>query len=239
MLGSNGLVDYAFGGCCGGGDFGATLDSAYTESPAGAPSLVQQISNYTSVGKPNIANTLQFIWIGENDLSKHTDAFWLGDPQNAAFATKISEGIAASVKALLDDGAAYVFVANIYPKHIAPVTAKYLCGAPQNDCVTTWGKIIVQANDAIKASLAPFGTKAIYYDSFSFISNLSANAAANGFTKPLAAFCDGDGDASWNDCMVLGNAPQYFWMNFIQPTTRVHQLIAKDMKSTIDQHFGL
>lgn len=34
------ITDYAFGGCCGGGDFGATFDNAYTSSPAKAASLV-------------------------------------------------------------------------------------------------------------------------------------------------------------------------------------------------------
>jgi phospholipase/lecithinase/hemolysin len=237
-LGPKGMRNFAFGGCCGGGSFGATLDNTYTKSEAGAPSLVDQINNYTGNPHPNIPNAMQFIWIGENDLSKHTDAFWLGDPNNAKFATDASTKIAASVKTLLNAGAPYVFVANIYPKHIAPVTAKYLCGAPSNACVTTWGQVIQQANSAIQSSLAQFGNKVIYYDSFTFISNLANNAVANGFTKPLTAFCDGDGDASWNDCMVQGNAPQYFWMNFIQPTSRVHQLIAKDMKATIDKHFG-
>jgi phospholipase/lecithinase/hemolysin len=237
-LGANGLRDYAFGGCCGGGSFGATLDNTYTKSQAGAPSLVDQIANYSASSHGNIYHALQFIWIGENDLSEHTDAFYQGDPANTYFAGNISTKIAASVQTLLNKGAPYVMVANIYPKQIAPVTAKYLCGT-STSCVSTWGAVIKQANTAIQSALTQFGSKVIYYDSFGFITNLANNATANGFTKPLTAFCDGDGDASWTDCMVNGNAPEYFWMNFIQPTTRVHQLIAKDMKATIDKHFGL
>jgi phospholipase/lecithinase/hemolysin len=238
-LGSKGLRNFAFGGCCGGGSFGATLDNTYTKSDGGAQSLVDQIQNYTSKGRPNIKTSLQFIWIGENDLSKHTDAFWLGDPNNSKFATDFSTKVTASVKSLLDAGAPYVFVANIYPKHIAPVTAKYLCGAPDNDCVKTWGQVIQNANTALQKSLGQFGTKVIYYDSFAYITDLANNAIANGFTRPLTAICDGAGDAAWNDCMVQGNAPKYFWLNFIQPTTRVHQMIAVDMKKTIDKHFGM
>lgn len=236
-LGPQGLRNFAFGGCCGGGSFGATLDNTYTPSQAGAPSLVDQIKNYTSHAHANIANTMPFIWIGENDLSKHTDAFWQGDPNNALFASNFSSRVAASVQKLLNAGAPYILVANIYPKHIAPVAAKYLCGT-SIACVTTWGKVIAQANSALKTSLAPFGKKVVYYDSFSFISNLANNAAVNGFTKPLTAFCDGDGDAAWQDCMVQGNAPKYFWMNFVQPTSRVHQMVAVDMKRTIDAHFA-
>src|ERR1700761_6436263 len=73
------LIDYAFGGCCGGGNFGATIDSAYTASDAGAPSIKDQIANYTSTGSHGASSSLFFMWAGQNDLSKHTDAFWLGD----------------------------------------------------------------------------------------------------------------------------------------------------------------
>ncbi|MBE7182020.1 MAG: hypothetical protein INR71_12595 [Terriglobus roseus] len=73
MLGAT-LDDYAFGGCCGGGSFGATIDEDYTESPAKAQSLKQQITNYTSAGSALASESMGFVWIGENDLSEHTDA---------------------------------------------------------------------------------------------------------------------------------------------------------------------
>jgi len=230
------LLDYAFGGCCGGGSFGATLDSAYTKSAAGSPSLVQQIANYTGKSDANIKKTMQFIWIGENDLSEHTDAFWLGDPKNKAFADNVSQRIAASVKTLLNKGAPHVFVANIYPKHLAPVTSKYLCGTNEA-CVKTFGQIIKQANTEIKQKLQPFGKKVIYYDAFAFTTKLINNAKSHGFTKPLTAFCDGDGDANWKDCMEEGHGGEYFWMNYVQPTTRVHKLTAADMAATVKAHF--
>ena len=221
------LRDLAFGGCCGGGSFGATLDSLYTASPAKSPCLVQQIQNYTTTYHTNVKNALQFIWVGQNDLSMHTDAFWLDDPKNAAFASSYASKISGSVQSLLNLGAPYVFVANIYPKHLAPVTAKYLCGI-NADCVLTWGQVIQNANSALEAGLKQFGDKVIYYDVFSFMTGLLDDAAANGFTKPLTSFCDGDGDATWTDCMVDGNAGEYFWMNFEQPTARVHQVSAAD-----------
>ena len=131
------LIDYAFGAANGGSEFGATVSDAYTKSPAGAQSLQDQIANYTSTGSKHIAHSLQFMWIGENDLSAHTDAFWQGDPHNSWFAGNISAYISSSVATLLDNGAPYVFVANIYPKQVAPVTAKYLCGT-STSCVQTW-----------------------------------------------------------------------------------------------------
>lgn len=217
------LRDLAFGGCCGGSSFGATLDSSYTASPANAPSLVDQLANYTGHAHPNVKNALEVIWVGQNDLSKHTDAFWLGDSANSQFATNFSIKTAAAVKTLLNAGAPYVLVANIYPKHLAPVTKAYLCGT-NTDCVTTWGQVIQEANAALKTELATFGTKVIYYDVYTFMTGLLNSAVANGFTQPLTYYCDGDSNSKWKDCMEDGHASQYFWMNFEQPTARVHQV---------------
>jgi phospholipase/lecithinase/hemolysin len=237
-LGSTGLNNFAYGGCCGGSSFGATLDTAYTPSPAKSPSLVDQLANYTASGNPKIQNSLGFVWVGQNDLSKHTDAFWGGDPQNSQFASNFSSKTSAAVSKLLNAGAPYVLVANIYPKHLAPVTPAYLCGT-STSCVQTWGQVIQQANSALQTSLAQFGSKVIYYDVFGFMVNLLNNAAANGFTQPLTSFCDGDGDANWQACMVNGQGSTFFWMNWEQMTTRVHGLVAADMKKTIDSHLGL
>ncbi|KAF2708818.1 carbohydrate esterase family 16 protein [Pleomassaria siparia CBS 279.74] len=232
------LTDYAFGGCCGGSSGGASFDNAYTQAGAGAPSLVDQIANYSSTGYRGIKQSLAFVWVGQNDLSFHTDAFWEGDPKNNEFASTAAAKTSAAVKTLIDAGAPYVLVANIYPKHRAPVNAKYLCGT-STTCVETWGRVIQNANSAINASLAQFGPKAIYYDAFGFVGGLLDKATENGFTAPLTDFCDGMGNVTWDDCMVKGNAGKYFWMNFVQPTARVHELIARDMQVTVNKHFGL
>ncbi|KAF2104353.1 hypothetical protein NA57DRAFT_70563 [Rhizodiscina lignyota] len=239
MLGMT-LDDYAFGGCCGGSKYGATIDEAYRTSPAGAQSVKQQITNYTNAGAKDIKSSLGFVWVGENDLSEHTDAFWLGDPQNTNFAGNISSKIAEQVGRLFDLGAPYVFVANIYPKHIAPVTKKYLCNT-NTDCVSTWGEVIQNANDAIESELKQFGDKIIYYDAFKYMEYVVSTASLHGFTAPDATtvYCDGMGDAIWKDCVTDKHGSHYLWMNFIQPTTKFHWYIARDMKNHIDWHFGL
>ena len=246
------LIDYAFGGCCGASKFGATLDNTYTRSDAGSPSIQDQIANYTSAvhaGMLNPKQSLGFIWAGQNDLSKHTDAFWLGDPANQAFSDNLSKYTVSAVQKLLDLGMPNVVVANVYAKHIAPVTKTYLCGG--NDaCTQTWGEVISNANAALKATLsANFGSKVVYYDSFAKISDLADNAVGLGFTEPLTKFCDGQGDASWNQCMVTGTGASgnteivgwdtFFWMNFIQPTTKVHRLVGNDMARKVKSALGL
>lgn len=142
---------------------------------------------------------------------------------------------------LLDNGAPYVFVANIYPKHVAPVTAAYLCGT-STSCVEKWGSVISSANSAVEAALASFGSQVIYHDVFSSMLNLIANKDTYGLTAPTISYCDGDASSlndQWTDCMEDGHANEYVWMSFVNPTTRVHELIAQDMKKTIDGVFGM
>ena len=153
---------------------------------------------------------------------------------------------------LVKGGAPAVFVANIYPKHKAPVTPQYLCTPPENpnqECINNWGQIIQDANTAIKNTLDTLDLTTdqkksiIYYDVFSFMSNLMepSTASANGITAPMNEYCDGNKNSSldkWNDCMVQGHANNYYWMSFTNPTTHVHKLIAADMKKAIDAHYA-
>jgi len=247
------LTDYAFGGCCGGGSFGATIDNTYTAAQAQylgkpVPSVHDQIfANYTVKGAPtNIKNSLQFIWAGENDLSMHTDAFWEGDPKNALFASNMSARITSDAEHLIELGAPYVVVANIYPKHKAPVTTKYLCS--DGSCVDTWGEVIQSANTAIASALkqSKYASKIIYYDVFSFMINVMDNKDSYGLTQSLNFYCDGDSSDSndkWDECIAGSytwqGATEFYWMNYIQPTTTVHKLIAADIKSTIDTFLSL
>ena len=254
------LKDYAFGGSDGGMNFGATIDDSYTKSPANAPSVNDQIHDYTTSGDGNIGNSLAFIWIGQTDLSgtdqsgtHHTDAFWFGDPHNTQFATDISTKIADAVNTLINAGIQHVLVANIYPKHIAPVTRAFLCTPPTDytTCSNTWGQVIQQANTAIENSLKPHVDKVLYYDAFGYLSNLAANAGKsvgnNGFTQPLQYYCDGgctatppDPNCKWDQCMVGSKmvAEGFFWMSYENPTTKVHQMLAQDMKNSVDVKWG-
>ena len=217
------LTDYAFGGTNGGATIGATVDQAYTQTAV--QSVAQQIANYTSTGSQHAKNSMHFIWVN-NDLSAHTDAYWTGDPKNSDFATQISTRIATQVQTLITQGAPYVLVANIYPKQLAPVTQAFLPGVtPQ--IVSNWGSIIQAANTAIQTSLKQFGNKAIYYDSYGYITNLLNNAQSLGFTQSLTNECDGDPKTDlWNLCQVQGKADEVFWMSYTNPTTKVHQMIA-------------
>ncbi|KAI0457197.1 hypothetical protein F5B21DRAFT_99830 [Xylaria acuta] len=247
------LTDYAFGAANGAAQFGATVNNVYTKADAQwngkpVPSVHEQIlKNYTHPSPPaSIKKSLHFIWTGENDLSKNTDAFWEGDPRNAEFVGNISHRITWNAEYLIEKGAPYVFVANIYPKHRAPVATTYLC--QDGGCIDTWGSIIESANDALKTKLSQskYASKFIYYDVYSYMVSLMENKDRYGLTESLASYCDGDSNdpnQKWDTCIAGSytweGAQKFYWMNYIQPSTRVHGLIAQDMHATINKFFGI
>lgn len=203
--------------------------------------------NYTHPSPPaSIKDSLQFIWTGENDLSKQTDAFWDGDPRNAKFISSITYRITRNAEYLIEKGAPYVFVANIYPKHRAPVTTSYLCS--DGGCIDAWGEIIDSASAALKTKLSQskYAHKFIYYDVYNYMISLMENINQYGLTESLASFCDGDSsdpNQKWDTCFdatyTWEGARKFYWMNYIQPTTQVHKLIAQDMHATINKFFGI
>lgn len=241
------LVDYAFGACCGGGKIGATIDSAYTPSDAGAPSVRDQITNHTNSGAPGVSRSMAIIWAGQNDLSKHTDAFWLQAPQKRRFRKQFCLYHCLERPEIDQCWSEEGRCVNIYPKHLAPVTKTHLCGT-STDCVRNWGGVIQQANAKLKSTLASMSTgnvKVVYYDSFGFLTGPMSNASANGFTQSLSYFCDGDPndpnqkrDQCWNSKTMQLDATGFFWTNYVQPTTQVYKLMLADMLKTIKLAWG-
>lgn len=70
MLGTPMGWDYAIGGDNGGSGIGATISSTYTPMPPHIFSVQDQVQWYISNGSSDISKTMQFIWVGQNDLSK-------------------------------------------------------------------------------------------------------------------------------------------------------------------------
>ena len=279
LLGVPMTQNFAFGHAWGGSHWGATIDDTmelsnfsasladgpwfghgeFSESCWGAPSAKLQIKDYIAGGVNKDA--LHFLWIGANDM----DAAYQGTLSvddatlNDQFAGNISTKIPDLVSTLLDAGAPYVLVANLYPKNLAPLWPKYL-GINTTSQWDALGAVINTANTALEAALKalPNGKAAqvIYYDAFTFMSNLYANPGSafpnirdtNGFPS----FCDGDLEEpayvlsinntvvdgvtitrNWDYCVTLKHQDEWYWMQYLDPTSHVHQLVAQDMEKTV------
>lgn len=229
------VADFAYGHADGGSKFGATIDNTYTKSTAGAPSSKDQINNYTTTYpnvKSSIADTLHFLWIGNNDINLYH--FFTDKPSAPDFAQQFSTMLAAQVQTLITSGAKYVFVPGLYAKEISPSKKFYASNAQQ---YSNMGSIITEANQAIEQALKPFGSKVLYYDVASFMRTTWTNASSNGFTHVGDEFCDGYSDQDFKDCLVPGTyKDEFFWTQYLDMTTKVHSMIAQDMAKAIQGH---
>ena len=224
--------DWAVGHADGGSKAGASIDNAYTPSPAGAPSAKDQIANYTRHPDAlHAGDALHFLWIGNNDIT--LPHVW--DP--AHFAGNMSARMADRVQELVAAGAKHIFVVNMYPKQITPAAWAFLLDTQKQ--ADDMGAAISDANDAVAAALKPFGDTVIYYDVFSFVVELQKNAAAHGFTHASHdEFCDGDGtQAHWDECIATHGAT-FFWINYVEMTSPAYKLIAEDMAKVVKAHFA-
>jgi len=232
-------TNYAFGHANGGSLFGATIDNTYTQSTANAPSSKDQIANYSATGDHSqIGQTLHFLWIGANDINLYHVGTSDGN-NNTGFANEMATMMTKQVQSLLDLGAGYVIVPNLYAKHISP-SSEFYAGTP--DQVNNLGVAIALANTAIKEAFSTaFGTtgKVIYYDAYGFMVNLWNNAAAAGITMCGKHFCDGYSQADWDLCVTQGHGDEFYWMQYLDMTSHVHKLLAADMASAVKSHFGL
>jgi hypothetical protein len=212
--------NYAVGHAQGGSLFGATINNTYTNSTAGAPDAFTQIANYTSSlsahadgsAASNVSNTLHFLWIGSNDISLKHIYVWGGlEWINARFVARMAAQMAELVQNLIDAGAEYVFVPNLYARDISPAISFMATdnGVVDAAYVAELAGAIAAANVAIEAALVQFGSKAIYYDVNSFMHKIMAEKQTYGITHAglsdgLYEFCDGYSDEDWDLCMEKG-----------------------------------
>jgi len=114
---------------------------------------------------------------------------------NTGFANAMASRMKSLVQTLVSDGAKYIAVPNLYPKHLSP-SVQFYAGSDQTKGANL-GKAIDQANAAIKNSLATFGSKVVYVDINSYMKGVWTNHTAYGITHVStktpnsSPFCDG------------------------------------------------
>lgn len=230
------VEDYAWGWNHGGGvgdKMAATIMQAFNPSPD-SQSGFQQVASYLSSDKANIAQTLQFLWIGNMDIMFPKFQY----PDNSQWSSDMADMISQLVGQLLDAGAPYVFVPGLYAKQISP-SHDFMASLPLQQ--EQMGQAIQQANAAIKSTIEQkYGDKVIYYDVFDRMMDIWNNAGSYGIDMVGDNFCDGDvlHPSNFEVCLMQGQGDRWYWINFTDFTTHVHSLIADDMYSVIQQRFS-
>jgi cholinesterase len=233
------LLDYAYGHANGGSLFGATIDNDFTQSTAKAPSSKDQIANYTANPRAaSLGNSLHFLWIGANDMNLNHIATWSDD--NTAFGDKFASLLEGQIRTLLDAGAKYILVPNLYPKQISPSITFYASDAVGR---ARFRKAIEHANQQIERAIAALPSKdrakVLEFDVYSLMMNLWNNAEAEGFSHARGGqFCDGFSQADWDLCVTKGHGDEFFWMQYLDMTTTVHRKIAHAMARVVREKWG-
>lgn len=236
-------LDFAFGHANGGSKFGATIDNSFTNSFA--PSAKDQIANYTNgpaAYRTNIAKTLHFLWIGANDIqlisAGYPNHISVSSTNNSVFAQNFSSLMVQRVQSLIDIGAVYIFVPSLYPKHVAPIFVDHTYFTLNSTQLANLGLAIAQANAAVKAALAQFGPNVIFYDAYTFLLSVYNNPSPYGITHTNGSYIDGYSQLDWELGVTDGLGYTFFWMQFLDMTSNVHNLLAADMYKTLVNIFG-
>jgi len=191
------------------------------------------MKNYTSASttKAAISKTLHFLWIGANDINLYH--INVDNANNPTFASDMASRMKKLVQTLVDAGANYIVVPNLYPKHISP-SSEFYAGTPTQ--ILHLGKAIDQANAAIKTSLATFGSKVVYVDINTFMKGVWTNHTSYGITHVGGEFCDGYSDADWTLCVTDKKGNTFYWMQYLDMTTYVHSLVGNYIYSVVKAH---
>lgn len=236
-------------------------------APSCADQIANYTSNGNYYSKDSVSKSMHFVWTGNNDVlpwampipqstvKVNQSHIFFGsgaDAGNQQFATTLATLIANQARSLIAAGAEHIFVPNVYPRHIAPVVAAYFgLDAPS---VTQYGQVIQNANTQLKQQLSTLKTKGgrtpIYYDAFGYLVNLyngAKTSQANGIkyvAMPGKDICDGatgqavPGTSNWDLCQVQHHADEFFWMQFLDMTAKVHSLLASDMQRAVQAAYA-
>lgn len=80
----------------------------------------------------------------------------------------------------------------------------------------------------------------VYFDTFQFMSTLYTDTKDFNFTRLTPEFCDGYSTADFQQCLVPGKlANNFYWVQYLDPTTHVHNWLGIGFFYTLCTRFGL
>lgn len=259
-------VDYAFGSSGGAQTIGSVCDTGlvkhsevhtYAKLLSGrtVPSALDQVANYTgSSFASDISNTLHYFWTGNNDVIASLG--WLGrfticvngecDPSADEFKSGLMKCLSTALNNLVDRGAKYILVPNIYPRHLAPWTTMWI--TQEEGMLANFNDVIDDVNRRLKSEIdrinSARGSQIMYYDANAWIkqavqdtSMSGVQGGDNGYTNTCVDGCriQATDKPNWDvwahNTVGHGEPDDFFWMTEVVPSTTVMASIAQDMKA--------
>ncbi|CAO3598313.1 unnamed protein product [Absidia cylindrospora] len=174
------------------------------------------VKNETQSHSPE--KTLYDIWVGINDLGQ-------------LFANKTTTPLDTLVKrykeliySLNGNGAKYIAVINVPPIDRSPKWAAEDTVSKMKSMVESFNQKVY---DMTKELAEDKSLRVFYVDAWTIFNEMLDNPTNYGF-KNVTGYCPNWRKPEENDCLPIDN---YFWLNNLHPTTKVHAQFAKEMKT--------
>jgi phospholipase/lecithinase/hemolysin len=189
----------------------------------------QQFLTYAQPALHNITTpetTLTTFWIGTNDIF---DTATSKVPVNTLYTDMITT-LYASIQTIHDAGYRNFLIMNLAPLDKTPKNVAKLIPSPSSSKVNRFNSILAsQARDFQKRNA---DSNVVVFDANTFLNGVLKRPAPYGI-KNTKDFC-----AAWNqpgvvaDATVYGCLPmdEYFWFNTAHMTTRMHEILAVEVK---------
>ncbi|KAG4031724.1 hypothetical protein MFRU_008g00860 [Monilinia fructicola] len=232
------LWDFAFAGS----DVSTTytpLHHNYTVS------LENQILQWSTYALPVIpmdpSKTLVAIWIGINDISDTSSSIF--PSHNATDYPSLYKNIIdaefAAIETIYKAGFRNYLFMNLPPRQRSPLNLIRPDGPRPNATMFNSYNNILNTTALNFAATHP-GTKAMVFDTFSFLSSVLDNPAPYGITN-TTNYCpnydapDIDTNYAAYGCQPI---PEYFWYNTGHITYHTHEILAKEVRKFLNSQSG-
>jgi len=198
------------------------------------PGIAQQVNGFVARPGPADSQALYVLWAGSNNLQ---DIF-LGRTIDATGAPipGVSGSLAdvgSLITELYAEGARHLLVPNVSNLGLVPRVSQFGPGAQAaaTGLVQAYNAGLDQLLDGLEAATP--GLDIIRFDSFSFLNQLVANAAARGFTNTTDRCYTGDDTGFTGGGTVCANPDEYVFWDGIHPTSHTHRLLGEAMLDAV------
>jgi phospholipase/lecithinase/hemolysin len=188
--------------------------------------ISNQIGLYASqhtAGVPNAAQTLFMVWGGPNDMFLGAETG--GDP--AVYIPAALNDLAYDIQWLAGMGAQHILVPSMPDLGLTPeaLSAGPATSAGLSFLSAAYNEGIDAVLAGLGSALGPLGVQLYGFDTPAFFADLTADAAAYGFTNTTQACFDRTADPL-DFSNVLNGCQGFLYFDNVHPTTAAHKLLA-------------
>ena len=212
--------NYAFAGATTGEGTSFTGFFDILPAPIEVPNIAGQIDIYLSTQTPQETD-LFYILGGGNDI-----VFTVGEGEQSPTPESLVDNITNNITELAQSGAKTFVVPNLPPLDIIPLFSDE---SPEtiatiSNITNSFNQLLDQQLDTIATDL---NVTIIEPDLNSIVTELIANADQLGFTNTTQSVIDFDSG------LFIGDPNEFFFWDFIHPTTAVNQIVATEVIENI------